>query len=994
MMATLTRPKIAPRSVTSPPLSSEVPSPFPREQLEQVRQQDQPSPADQTTFSPTQHHEDTLSIPAQRPAQSRKFESTLQEPESAPSGVLNDLMPSIAYVQKSCLMTLNNLLQAPTRWHPIVPDRRHSMPSSPQDTTAHQGSFDSSSSALQTLVSNLRNRQSTGSSEMIEARESELIHELRVRVADISSTSLEPSDSILANALVSLLSHFHRLSVIQAPPFQTPAAHDPLLDTTTHDPPPPIDLFDALKRQLNDLQVERLSSQSGSLTPAGAPPVLAVEVALLWTQIDKELEEIVTMCKERTEALPRFTADNNNLPPKYDAQDYELEYPPDYEPGSSELLDDAKSREHHHSSADEKMRLDLEAVTMAIDRLYLVAPQLHNQRVELKSSKVAQMEKARREGSASASASASSSRPTTSKGKGKEKDVQELEALLDMIGKASERSIHTQSVVLEGGMQSRLEKAKARDMAKKEKFVEQLALHSNAGRIHGQDAILSPPRIKDPEAMLTLPEFIRESIPRSAELLSDPQAMLTLPEFVKEPPPIRMNELEYDLPPFPNLKSKKKGSNRSRSLSAPPLAWLRSASSSSKSGLASAGVVPVRLKSRGMSTGFDVVYVAENHESLRHILVFFTVTGATPGVDIEAEVLPPFPEHPMEGGDHLVIRSGSNVSLPLMLPGKTTPGKKEVKVQSGHYELKLHTVSSSNPQSDAEESPILLGAHELSAAQPTSFLCASCSLPLVLSSKIKSYRDLPSEHWEELVEAWMCHSDQKLHDQVMQRSKSGFWPEEGQALVGGSYVLFEESSMSKNNLFIADEMKPEENWRLVRCICGAVIGRCQERQAEAEASPTAYRVLKYAIRPVSSIAEPMKISLSAFIVQDMNEFVQAHASYRFVIRDEENELPRILIWLFKPNIRIAYTTPTSRAIPKSASIHGAKVLYKLLNPSEASMDLKSILNKYPGFPQAEYLSYPMAICRRLAGLLKESNSAYPNSLRMMTGLEVGWLHRV
>lgn len=53
----------------------------------------------------------------------------------------------------------------------------------------------------------------------------------------------------------------------------------------------------------------------------------------------------------------------------------------------------------------------------------------------------------------------------------------------------------------------------------------------------------------------------------------------------------------------------------------------------------------------------------------------------------------------------------------------------------------------------------------------------------------------------------------------------------------------------------------------------------------------------------------------------------------------------------------------------------------------------SILTKYPGFPQAEHLSYPFEICRRLAALLKESSSAYPESLRTMTGLDVGWLQR-
>jgi len=152
-------------------------------------------------------------------------------------------------------------------------------------------------------------------------------------------------------------------------------------------------------------------------------------------------------------------------------------------------------------------------------------------------------------------------------------------------------------------------------------------------------------------------------------------------------------------------------------------------------------------------------------------------------------------------------------------------------------------------------------------------------------------------------------------------------------------------------------------------------------------------MLKYAIRPISTSTESPKLPLSAFVVEDMTEFVEAHASYRFIILDEEDERPRILVWLFKPHMRIAYTTQTQYSMPRSASIQTAKVLFKLLGPSEATSDLKSILNNYPGFPQAEYLFYPMDICRRLAVLLKESNSTYPENLRTMTGLEVGWLRR-
>jgi len=45
-------------------------------------------------------------------------------------------------------------------------------------------------------------------------------------------------------------------------------------------------------------------------------------------------------------------------------------------------------------------------------------------------------------------------------------------------------------------------------------------------------------------------------------------------------------------------------------------------------------------------------------------------------------------------------------------------------------------------------------------------------------------------------------------------------------------------------------------------------------------------------------SRPSRIPLSAFIVEDMAELARAHATYRFVVLDEEEELPRILVRTF------------------------------------------------------------------------------------------------
>ncbi|KAJ7869096.1 HECT-like ubiquitin-conjugating enzyme-binding-domain-containing protein, partial [Mycena olivaceomarginata] len=686
----------------------------------------------------------TSSIPAPFPRELLQQPFTCPYNSSGPSRtseanspmVLQELMPSIAYVEKTCLMT-------------------HSMPSTPVTST----STDPLLSALQTLLANLRNRDPPDA--MVEihgSSDTALIHELHNRVAQISHT-LEPSDAHLAESIVSLLSHFNRLSSIRA---TDQSAHlTPLEDRADEPLYPPGDLFNTLKRQLSDLQVEHQSQQE-PLAP-NTPPVIAVEKALLWSKIDEELEAVVAMCKERTERL-------EHLPPQYDVADYQLETPPQYDSASIRSSHDEKPNGLQSptlAAGSEKMRLDLEAVAMAIDRLYLVAPQLHNQRVELK-----------RGGQGPASASAPASAVSRGKQKEKDPDTRDLENMLELIGRASERTLKDQSVILDGGMKTRLERARQRDVVKREAFVGHLADYSDTGRLHGQDAVLQPTgaRTKNPDAMLTLPEFIREGVPDGVHL-EDPKAMLTLPEFVKEA-----------LPPhhLPRLYAKKP--IRTRSMSAPSMSWLRRPSS--RSGLRSevAGSTSAVPSVSESEAAFSVTYIAEHHENLQHILIFLTVRGATPGVDIEAE-------------------SGAHTSLPLVLPGRTAPGKQHVRVQGAHYEIKLATAGAGAAPADTHTAP-LLDATQLATAAPMSFISASCSLPVVQSAaRMHEYRDLPSEHWEELVDAWMCHADQKLNARVMKHGRGGFWPEEGQALVGGSYILFEEEAMVKHHLCPADETK-------------------------------------------------------------------------------------------------------------------------------------------------------------------------------------------
>jgi len=83
-------------------------------------------------------------------------------------------------------------------------------------------------------------------------------------------------------------------------------------------------------------------------------------------------------------------------------------------------------------------------------------------------------------------------------------------------------------------------------------------------------------RPKDPDALLTLPEFIREAVPRALQPPPDPNALLTLGEAAREhpTPPLTPG-------PEPLQRTKSSKGSRNRSMSAPSLSWLLPASSKS-----------------------------------------------------------------------------------------------------------------------------------------------------------------------------------------------------------------------------------------------------------------------------------------------------------------------------------------------------------------------------------------------------------------------------
>jgi len=282
-----------------------------------------------------------------------------------------------------------------------------------------------------------------------------LLQELKARVDRLFESSDEsPSvDAQLAKTLVSLLNCLQRLLLTRArdPTSSTPTSATPLTSTPANP-----DAYDTLRRSLTELQNDRHLH-----APPHPNPVSAVENVLLWSQIDTFLEQVMSLCRQRQRTLePLLPPSSLDLfPPEYDlAGPPTDDVLPAYDGRRSSLAHEAKDMKRPSHSQErltsttiqnEKMRLDLDAVTIAIDRLYLVAPQLLDQRVELKESKMAELEKARQAGNR--------------KGKQKQGDLRELEHMVKMIGKASGRKMTGQTYVLDSDTKARQERARRRE---------------------------------------------------------------------------------------------------------------------------------------------------------------------------------------------------------------------------------------------------------------------------------------------------------------------------------------------------------------------------------------------------------------------------------------------------------------------------------------------------------------------------------------------------
>lgn len=306
---------------------------------------------------------------------------------------LQELFRSLGAAKHAFVFALNGVLR------PFF-DQEH-------EPAARSGSFDSPDGLLSALVSSLRlstplpSPSLTRSSATATCTGDILIDELQSRV-DALSLSLPPTDADLARSLASLLSCIERLLAISRP-HNSPALEFPTPTTTTTTEG---SVYANLEREARALKDAREGAEE---LVGAARDVERAERDLLWGRVDDLSERVGALCRERAQPdqppedaekraqwdrdhelvmptttdahdLPRYSTDHH--PPAYfdpTASDCDWEKPPLSPP--AECSTSPRQRQPSAAYSD-KMARDLESVSAAIERLYLVSPQLANQRVE------------------------------------------------------------------------------------------------------------------------------------------------------------------------------------------------------------------------------------------------------------------------------------------------------------------------------------------------------------------------------------------------------------------------------------------------------------------------------------------------------------------------------------------------------------------------------------------------------------------------------------
>ncbi|KAK3826378.1 MAG: ubiquitin-conjugating enzyme E2-binding protein [Linnemannia elongata] len=389
----------------------------------------------------------------------------------------------------------------------------------------------------------------------------------------------------------------------------------------------------------------------------------------------------------------------------------------------------------------------------------------------------------------------------------------------------------------------------------------------------------------------------------------------------------------------------------------------------------------------------------------------------------------------------------------LLLPARVMPTRTTLDPSSSRSNLlslkltalpnmPLETPNSSSlsAASTTEFPPSPLPASQLQGLE--NLACGSCGNILLSSTTssgpgspsgpIQRVVDLPSEHWQELVDCWMCHEED-----FTELREGDLGARIGQALVGGTYLLIHAKDVEHHAVMIEEDARSidwtkgiKRRWRPLacsRCLSPVGDGWYQSRlENGTDLEMIQVKFHKYLVRyhgrnqqAQQMLAIPRQ-RFSSYVATEIFESARHHATYRFILQDRLQGRDMLLLWMLNwdttivtnqeplQDHQLSWDDSLRMDLNTTSSGRGKKVmkvLYLCAVPEGQDQQQSGggvyskearLWDQWRGDPGVEKLEFQERLVLGLIAMLEQSSSCTPPGLNgatsavmAMDGMRVG-----
>jgi RNase P subunit RPR2 len=258
---------------------------------------------------------------------------------------------------------------------------------------------------------------------------------------------------------------------------------------------------------------------------------------------------------------------------------------------------------------------------------------------------------------------------------------------------------------------------------------------------------------------------------------------------------------------------------------------------------------------------------------------------------------------------------------------------------------------------------------------------------LSVLTSFKRVVDLPSDHWFEMMDCWLCvPSDiSRFEGQIGIGSMAA---KINELLLGRTFIILHPDNILENS-YIQKNYEVKQTlvyiWKEILCKhCEQKIGFSLVNTSEND-KIVAIKLHKYKItidlfsNKKKEIVRFNSISFIECFVADLFEYANSRASYKFIIKNEKAE-PMGLIWLLNWNVYITTNNFGSENITSKA----VKLLF-----IDCINDNSPLTNQWKNDTQIEVLEYEHQCCIELLNYLQQSQQAIPKEQQRFNNFNVG-----